>query len=144
MTSDDQHFLDYLSGVSSSISNFVAGFANDADKSVSDAVDAVRHGLREALVYVGLKAPKRPPPVVQQSFLERTHSWASRNKAITAAVIAFVGTGAIGALLLYYSQAGSAHPKRRARKARNGARKEVVGTFQQMRYISSKMSDAEQ
>jgi hypothetical protein len=129
MTSDDQHFLDYLSGVSSSISNFVVGFAHDADKSVSGAVDVVRHGLREGLVYLGLKTPKRPPPVIQRSFLERTQNWASRNKAITAAIIAFVGTGAIGALLLY-TQAGASRQKRRARKAKNGARKEVVGVLQ--------------
>jgi hypothetical protein len=122
MTSDDQHFLDYLNGVSSSVSNFVAGFASDADKTVSNAVESVRQGLR----YLSGRVVHEPPAVVHRTFFERTHIWISRHRAVTAAVVAFVGTGAIGALILY-SQASSASRKRRARKAKSGARKEVVG-----------------
>jgi hypothetical protein len=122
MTSDDQHFLDYLSGVSSSVSSFVAGFANDADKTVSNAVESVR----QSLGYLGLKVTKKPPVEVHRTLFERTQIWTSRHRAITAAVVAFVGTGVIGALILY-AQASSVNRKRRARKAKNGARKEVVG-----------------
>lgn len=48
--------------------------------------------------------------------------WISRNRAITAAVIAFVGTGAI----VMYQQKKSYTRKRRARRASNGARREVI------------------
>jgi hypothetical protein len=131
MTSDDQHFLDYLSSVSNSIGSFVAGFAHDADKTVSGAVDSVRHGLKHGLrqieYYAGWKSPE-PPPIIHRSFLQKSEDWISRNRALTAAIGAFIGTGVIGALILYL-QSGITHKKRRAKKAKNGARKEVVGEF---------------
>jgi len=58
MTSDDQHFLDYLNGVSSSISGFVYGLGRDADKAVSDAVNVVRHGLKKVGYRFGTKIGK--------------------------------------------------------------------------------------
>lgn len=55
-------------------------------------------------------------------FLERVQIWVSRNRAITAAIIAFVGTGAV----VMYQQKKSYTRKRRARRASNGARREVI------------------
>lgn len=48
--------------------------------------------------------------------------WVSHNRAIAAAVIAFVGTGAV----VMYQQKKSYTRKRRARRASNGARREVI------------------
>lgn len=54
--------------------------------------------------------------------LGRMQSWVSRHRALTAALVAFFGTGAV---VLYYQHA-SRRRNRRAKRAVDGSRKEVV------------------
>jgi hypothetical protein len=59
-------------------------------------------------------------------YFERAGDWISRNKAIVAAVVAFVGAGgAMGGYMIYQNRQ-SHRRKRRAKRASNGARREVV------------------
>ncbi|KAK4629108.1 UPF0744 protein [Fulvia fulva] len=69
-----------------------------------------------------LPPPKRrlPPPTTFQQ-VER---WVSRNKALTAAIVAFVVTGSVGTFV--YIRSKSLNRKRRARKSASGARTDVV------------------
>lgn len=66
----------------------------------------------------------RPPPP-PKSVSERIYDWVLRNRAWTAAIVAFFGTGAV----LYLGSRSFDNKKRRARRAGNGARKEIVGEF---------------
>ncbi|EME38482.1 hypothetical protein DOTSEDRAFT_95273, partial [Dothistroma septosporum NZE10] len=50
--------------------------------------------------------------------------WISRNKALTAAIVAFVVTGSVGTFV--YVRSRSLNKKRRAKKSSSGARTEVV------------------
>lgn len=72
--------------------------------------------------------PVPPPPVPRRvpkapaGYLEASKDWVSEHRAITAAVIAFVGTGAF----IIWRRRRSDRAKRRAKKAKNGSRTEVV------------------
>lgn len=68
-----------------------------------------------------MPALRRPPP---KSVTDRVCDWLMRNRAWTAAFVAFFGTGAV----LYLGSRTFDNKKRRARRAGNGARKEIVGT----------------
>lgn len=66
--------------------------------------------------------PPPPPHPIVGTYLHDVQQWISRHRAITAAVVAFVGTGA----LLIWRERKIQARKRRAPRASNGARKEVV------------------
>jgi hypothetical protein len=51
------------------------------------------------------------------------HSWTARNRAWTAAILAFVGTTSI----LYLGSKKLRAKRRKARRAANGGRKEIIG-----------------
>ena len=61
----------------------------------------------------------RKPPV---GYLEASRYWISEHRAVVAAVIAFVGTGAF----IIWRRRRSDRAKRRAKRARNGSRTEVI------------------
>lgn len=65
-------------------------------------------------------APARSPHC---AFIVRVQDWIARNRAWTAAILAFVGTGCV----LFYGNKKLNGKRRKARKAGNGARKEIVG-----------------
>lgn len=69
-----------------------------------------------------VKAPPRrlPPP----TYYEVVTRWMDRNRALTAAIVAFAVTGAVSTGV--YVQNRKANKKRRARKSPSGARVEVV------------------
>lgn len=69
-----------------------------------------------------MPALRRPPP---KSVTDRVCDWVMRNRAWTAAFVAFFGAGAV----LYLGSRTFDNKKRRARRAGNGARKEIVGMF---------------
>ena len=69
--------------------------------------------------------PARPPPphrVVPVRYLEACRRWVSEHRAVTAAVVAFVGTGAF----VIWRRRRADRTKRRAKRAKNGSRTEVV------------------
>lgn len=67
-------------------------------------------------------APPPPPHLARGAYLDRVQDWVSKNRALTAAIAAFFGTGAF----LLWREKRRHTRKRRARRASNGARKEVV------------------
>lgn len=66
-------------------------------------------------------APKRLPPPTTFQLMQR---WVSRNRALTAAAVAFAVTGSVGALV--YIKNKEHKRKRRAKKSSSGARTDVV------------------
>jgi hypothetical protein len=68
--------------------------------------------------------PPSPPPhrVTDIAYLQRVQDWVSSHRALTAAIVAFAGTGGF----LLWRERRIYHRKRRARKI-NGAKSEVVG-----------------
>jgi NAD(P)-dependent dehydrogenase (short-subunit alcohol dehydrogenase family) len=60
--------------------------------------------------------------VLSHAYLARLQAWVNRNRALTAALVAFFGTGGF----LLWRESRKHKKKRRARRASNGARREVV------------------
>ncbi|KAK4691450.1 hypothetical protein P7C71_g5555, partial [Lecanoromycetidae sp. Uapishka_2] len=72
--------------------------------------------------------PRPPPPPrnrippVPGGYFEASRIWISEHRAVTAAVVAFIGTGAF----IVWRRRRSDRAKRRAKRAKNGSRTEVV------------------
>ena len=69
--------------------------------------------------------PFRPPPsrrMVPMGYFEACQRWVSEHRAVTAAAVAFVGTGAF----IIWRRRRADRTKRRAKRAKNGSRTEVV------------------
>ncbi|KAG8526965.1 uncharacterized protein KY384_008394 [Bacidia gigantensis] len=71
--------------------------------------------------------PPPPPPFYETilppaGYLQACRIWISEHRAVTAAVVAFVGTGAF----IVWRQRRADRKKRRAKRARNGQKTEVV------------------
>lgn len=62
---------------------------------------------------------------------DRAQDWMIRNRAWTAAIVAFLGTG----FVLYYGSKKLHGKRRKARKAGNGARKEIVGEWKKSQWF---------
>jgi hypothetical protein len=99
---------------------------------VDRQIDLVAAVIRDSLSHQSwLPQSVRPPPTPPPSripsppptLIERAQEWVLAHRAWTAAFVAFVGTGG----LLIYRQRSIYGKKRKARKAGNGARKEIVG-----------------
>lgn len=127
MTSDDQHFLDVLAGISRDIRKFTGDIADATDRHFEYVAVTIKDKLAAADWLPQSARPPPPPPPRAISrpppgYIDRVQDWVSRNRAITAAIVAFVGTGAF---LIWRKKKGY-NKKRRARRATNGARREVV------------------
>ena len=73
--------------------------------------------------------PKTPPsPSFDEplrhslGYLERTRYWISEHRAVTAAVVAFIGTG----VFIVWKHRKADRAKRRAKRSKNGSKTEVV------------------
>ena len=122
----------------SKVPHDVARFSHDAaeySRDIADHIDrqfdAVAASLREHLqslpwISEYVKEPmlpvrrRAPPP--PPGFFEQIQNWVSRNRAITAAIVAFIGTGTF----IIWRRRRQYKQKRRAKRAFNGARTEVV------------------
>ena len=111
----------------------VADYSGDIVKSVERHIEAVAASLRESLQHTpwipdSLKPPPPPPltrsklPQDPLSYIERVRSWVSRNRAISAVILGLVSTGT----LIIWRRRRYQRRKRRAPRAANGARTEVV------------------
>ncbi|QGA20807.1 hypothetical protein EYB26_008515 [Talaromyces marneffei] len=125
MTSDDQFFFDFLSYIPHDVKRYSAEVADSIDRHVDQAASVIKETLTiyfPNILPVGSRnvpALRRPPP---KSVTDRVCDWVMRNRAWTAAFVAFFGTGAV----LYLGSRTFDNRKRRARRAGNGARKEIV------------------
>ncbi|KAJ5634617.1 hypothetical protein N7528_002459 [Penicillium herquei] len=125
MTSDDQFFFDYLASIPHDVRRYSLQVADSIDQHVDHAATAIRNTLSEQSwlphsVRPSMRgAPKRSAPT---ALTDRVYDWMNRNRAWTAAMLAFLGTGVV---LLYGNKKLNGR-RRKARKAGNGARKEIV------------------
>lgn len=109
----------------------VADFSRDFAESVERHIDTVAASIRQTLqttpwIPESIRPPappvRRTAPKLSLSYLDRVQNWVSRNPAVTAAVIAFLSTGTF----IIWRRRKLSRQKRRARRAANGARTEVV------------------
>ncbi|KAI4731742.1 DUF1776-domain-containing protein [Aureobasidium sp. EXF-10728] len=96
-------------------------FAGGVERHFENVATHLRDWLPEQM------RPRPPPPPPSRTLIPATYwnqinRWVSRNTALSAGILAFVGTGAV----LVFIQRSTHVRKRRARKSNNGARTEVV------------------
>lgn len=116
-----------LSSLPNQIRRYSGDVADYVDKSVEKAAEQVRDSLASAQwlpEYIRPTPPSRPPPVavVPLTVYERVHGWVTRHKILTG--IAVFGVGYVTYKAVRASK--TMRKSRRAKRARNGARTEVV------------------
>ncbi|KAL4967975.1 DUF1776 domain-containing protein [Aspergillus stella-maris] len=126
MTSDDQFFFDYLASIPHDVRRYSLQVADAIDRHVDNAAGAVRDTLSHQS---WLPSSVRPSPKIRpllisqpQSLYDRALGWAGRNRAWTAAILAFVGTTGV----LYVGNKKLRAKRRKAKRAANGGRKEII------------------
>ncbi|KAL4891222.1 hypothetical protein BDV59DRAFT_203667 [Aspergillus ambiguus] len=124
MTSDDQFFFDYLASIPHDVRRYSLEVADSIDRHVDHAARVIRDTLSDQSWIPATVRPFPPPrpSIRSQSLSDRVQDWMARNRAWTAAILAFVGTSSI----LYFSNKKLSGKRRKARRAGNGARKEIV------------------
>lgn len=149
MTSDDQFFFDYVSihliylyhrrqhhhlnaplltlqlaSIPHDVRRYSTQVADSIDRQVDYAATTIRNTLSEqSWIPSQVRPSMRNSPRHPRGLTDRVQDWMIRNRAWTAAIFAFVGTGCV----LFYGSKKLNGKKRKARKAGNGARKEIVG-----------------
>ncbi|KAK0115442.1 hypothetical protein ONS96_013898 [Cadophora gregata f. sp. sojae] len=131
MSADDQAFLDILS----SVPNDIKRYSNDVADYVDRHLEKVSNTLREALSssqWIPESARPRPPPPPPRTFTEtiassstlttQIHRWICRNKILTTVIVIALG----GVTYHVIKRKSNYRKKRRAKRASNGARLEVV------------------
>lgn len=113
-----------LASIPNDVRKYSTDVAETIDRHVDHAATVIRDVLSRNFPSV-IRGPSRDLHILNtpRSVPERVYNWALRHRAWTAALIAFFGTG--GLLLLGGSVLDN--KKRKARRAGNGARKEIVG-----------------
>jgi hypothetical protein len=143
MTSDDQFFFDYVSILTSdllysalihvfvqlaSIPHDVRRYSLEVADSIDRQVDHAAKAIKDTLAQQSWLPPTVRPARVNpressKGLVNRVQKWMAKNRAWTAAILAFVGTGVV----LYYGSKKLHGKRRKARRASNGGRKEIVG-----------------
>ncbi|CAM1504360.1 Fc.00g019510.m01.CDS01 [Cosmosporella sp. VM-42] len=126
MSADDQQFLDVLSSIPVHLRRYSDDVAEFIDHNVDRAADVVRESLASSKwipEQMRPKAPVKPPvSVVSLSRLERVQDWVMKHKILTGIIVVACGT------VVYkgYRESRMCKKTRRAKRARNGGRTEVV------------------
>ncbi|KAF2875045.1 hypothetical protein BDV95DRAFT_626593 [Massariosphaeria phaeospora] len=125
MTADDQHLLDVLADYGSDVKRFTTQIWDASDRQFASVTKYLKKSVPET--WIPESTPPRPPPpatpvAAAYVYFARLQDWVSRNRALTAALVAFLGTGG----LLLWKERRKHTRKRRARRANNGAKREVV------------------
>lgn len=128
MTSDDEFFFDYLASIPNDVKHYSLQVADSIDRHVDRAATVVRDTLsHQQWIPSSIRPVERTkffssPALPPRSMVGRAQDWAYNNRAWAAAILAFIGTGS---LVIYGTRKLSVR-KRKARRAANGARKEIV------------------
>ncbi|KAI0102634.1 DUF1776-domain-containing protein [Nemania sp. FL0031] len=126
MSADDQQFWDLLSSVPNHVRQYSGDVADYIDKAVDRAAENVRDTLASTPWIPDYARPKTfsPPPVpaASVSTWESMQNWVARHKLVTGLVVCVVGYATYRTVR--YSKL--IRKPRRARRARNGGRLEVV------------------
>ncbi|KAI4247721.1 MAG: hypothetical protein L6R40_001307 [Gallowayella cf. fulva] len=110
------------------IETTVEGEVNKVADSIDAVTDRISAYLRSTIGLAsatseGAKPRPRPPATIRPvGYFEASTNWISRHRAITAAVVCFLGTGAF----LIWRQRRLDRVKRRAKRGKNGQRTEIV------------------
>ncbi|KAL2063466.1 hypothetical protein VTL71DRAFT_5271 [Oculimacula yallundae] len=128
MSADDQAFLDVLS----SVPNDIWRYSNEVADYVDQHLAKVSNTLREALSssqWIPESAKPRPPPrtftkaiASSTTFTTQVHQWIWKNKILTTVIVIALG----GVTYHVIKRKSNYRKKRRAKRASNGARLEVV------------------
>ena len=126
---DSVPLSDQIVSEMSSIMNSVNALTEAIDRHFESVGRSLKHAFRDTPWLPDSIKPK-PPPVPQRvpviamplGYFEATRIWVSEHRAWTAAVVAFVGTGAF----IVWRRRRNDRVKRRAGRAKNGSRTEVV------------------
>ncbi|KAL5398562.1 hypothetical protein PMIN03_012767 [Paraphaeosphaeria minitans] len=122
MPADDQHLLDVLSEYSQDIRKFTGNIFDASDRHFQSVAGYIKRSVPEGWLPESARPPPPPPRAVSGAYVDRLQDWVSRNRALTAALVAFLTTGGV----LLWRERNKSRRKRRARRASNGARKEVI------------------
>ncbi|KAG0153953.1 hypothetical protein PDIDSM_1332 [Penicillium digitatum] len=124
MTSDDQFFFDYLASIPHDVRRYSLKVADSIDRQVDYAAHAIKDTLAQQTWLPPTVRPARVSPRIRssQGLTDRIQNWMAQNRAWTAAMLAFIGTGVV----LYYGNKKLHGKRRKARRASSGARKEIV------------------
>ncbi|KAI1329698.1 DUF1776-domain-containing protein [Xylariaceae sp. FL0255] len=127
MSADDQQFWDLLSSVPNHVQQYTGDVAEFIDKAVEQAAGSVRETLATSPwipEYARPRVPSPPPPVeiIHLSTWERLQDWVIRHKVLSGILVCTVG------YVTYRTvrQSKLMRKSRRAKRARNGGRLEVV------------------
>ncbi|KAM5355540.1 hypothetical protein ACJ41O_002186 [Fusarium nematophilum] len=127
MSADDQQFLDVLSSaIPAQLRRYSDDVADFIDQNVDRAAGVVRETLASSRWIPDSVRPKPPIKPVETALalsrLERIQAWFGRHKILTGVIVLACGT------VVYkgYLENRSSRKKRRAKRARNGGRTEVV------------------
>ncbi|KAF7561820.1 hypothetical protein G7046_g2300 [Stylonectria norvegica] len=126
MSADDQQFLDVLSSIPVHLRRVTDDVADFIDVNVDRAAEVLRETLASQRWIPESVRPKppAPPPVslMALSRLEQVQDWVTKHKIVTGVVVVVCGT------VMYKGYRASRFCKktRRAKRARNGGRTEVV------------------
>ncbi|KAG9245135.1 hypothetical protein BJ878DRAFT_582166 [Calycina marina] len=128
MSADDATFLDTLSSVPNDIKKYSSNVADYIDFQLHKASNTLRDALSACLPKSAQPTPPPPPPrsfmqfTTPASTLARCQKWVSGHKILTGIFVVSIGG------LTYYvvKQRATGRKKRRAKKASNGGRMEVV------------------
>lgn len=118
--------MNQLASIPHDVRRYSMQVADSIDRQIDCAATSLRDTFsNQSWVPSAIRPVSRKRPQVQtsHSLTARVQDWALQNRAWSAAVLAFVGTGCV----LYFGNKKLNGRKRKARRAGNGARKEIVG-----------------
>lgn len=127
MSADDQVFLDILSSIPTEVRRYSGDVADYIDKHVEVLAGQLRDQLSSAQ-WIPESVRPRPPPsrfssqIVPRSTYESLEDWIARHKVLTGFIVLATGT----ALYQCYRRSHFCRKTRRAKRARNGGRVDVV------------------
>ncbi|KAL8809127.1 MAG: hypothetical protein Q9200_003692 [Gallowayella weberi] len=120
-----EDLLSYLYAIETTVEGEVNKIADSID-AVTDRLSAsLRSAIGDSPWFPEAAKPSPPPPAAiarPAGYFQVSRDWISRHRAITAAVVCFLGTGAF----LIWRQRRHNRVKRRAKRGKNGQRTDVV------------------
>ena len=125
MDSLHDQFSSDMSNILDSVNSFTEALDRHFESVGRSLKDAFRDTpwLPDSIKPKPAPVPHRVPVVaIPLGYFEATRNWVSEHRALTAAVVAFVGTGAF----IIWRRRRNDRVKRRAGRAKNGSRTEVV------------------
>lgn len=132
MPKNDQDVFETITNEMNHIFDSIGGGFGVAFERIDKHFEMVSQSLKDtfrATPWLPDSIKPRPPPPprhrippVPGGYFEASRIWISEHRAVTAAVVAFVGTGAF----VIWRRRRSDRAKRRAKRAKNGSRTEIV------------------